>query len=121
MEESRNTDKFRLVISYYQISISMPLSGTSIGISSGDIYQTKLHIKDAIEKHEHKHNSSVKIIDLNHLGRIVDLAISCDAIAISNLTIIRNDYGRNSLSMYFSFEDVQNLQDFESQIKSFSF
>ena len=122
MEEARNKDdKFRMVISYYQISISMPLDGFAIGSIPGDIYQAQLHIKNAIEKHEHKRNSSIKKIDLEHLGRIVDLAILCDAIAISNLTITRDDYGRNSLRLYVSFEDVQNLQDFEYQIKSFSF
>lgn len=121
MEELRNKNKFRLVISYYQISISMPLSGSSIVPIPGDIYQAKLHLKNSLEKYEHKHNSSIKAIDLELLQRVVDLAITCDAIAISNLTVIRNGYGRNSLSLYVSFENIKNPQDFELQVKSFDF
>lgn len=120
-EELREKDKFKVIVSYYQISISMPIKGSSVGVLSGDIYQVELYLKEAINNHKHKNSSTIKLCDLEHLQRIVNLAIMCNAIAISNLTIDRVNYGRNCINFYVSFDDLQNLTNFENNIQSFQF
>ena len=120
-EELRKKDKFKVIVSYYQISISMPVKGSSVGVIPGDVFQAELHLEEAIKEHEHKNSTPIKQIDLIHLKRIVVLAISCNAIAISNLIVNRNDYGRNCLNFYVSFEDLSSLQNFENNIMSFKF
>lgn len=120
MEELRK-DKFKVIVSYYQISLSMPVKGSSVGVIPEDVYQAEAHLEEAIKKHEHKNSSPIKQLDLMHFQRIVVLAIDCNAIAISNLTFSRDSYGRYCLNFYVSFEDLLNLQNFEDRISSFLF